>query len=191
MDTNLKEKEPLTNIPAGIFHGTEVFYIGTEAFALHEGIVTTFEDLPSMIKRVFFSAFAKDKKVRHFHESELNITSVEAQFKQWLFCSFGALDSTPDYLNGKLIPDSFNSACKRKNCPGRGRFCCKASSLKDHEVATLQEIISGKSVKQIADTLHLSVPGTRSRINKLRDKLNAGNMAALAANAATIIGMVE
>ena len=84
MDTNLKEKEPLTNIPAGIFHGTEVFYIGTEAFALHEGIVTNFEDLPSMIKRVFFSAFAKDKKVRHFHESELNITSVEAQFKQWL-----------------------------------------------------------------------------------------------------------
>jgi len=37
MDTNLKEKEPLTNIPAGIFHGTEVFYIGTKAFALHEG----------------------------------------------------------------------------------------------------------------------------------------------------------
>lgn len=191
MDTNLKEKEPLTNIPAGIFHGTEVFYIGTKAFALHEGIVTTFENLPSMIKQVFFRAFVKDKKAQHFFETELNITSIEVQFKQWLFCSFGALDSTPDYLDGKLIQDSFNSACKRKNCPGRGRFCGKASSLKDQDVATLQEIISGKSVKQIADTLHLSIPGTRSRINKLRDKLNAGNMAALAANAATIIGMVE
>ena len=103
MDTNLKEKEPLTNIPAGIFHGTEVFYIGTKAFALHEGIVTTFENLPSMIKQVFFRVFVKDKKAQHFFETELNITSIEVQFKQWLFCSFGALDSTPDYLDGKLI----------------------------------------------------------------------------------------
>lgn len=62
MDTNLKEKEPLTNIPAGIFHGTEVFYIGTKAFALHEGIVTTFENLPSMIKQVFSELLSKTRK---------------------------------------------------------------------------------------------------------------------------------
>ena len=80
MDTNLKEKEPLTNIPAGIFHGTEVFYIGTKAFALHEGIVTTFENLPSMIKQVFFRAFVKDKKAQHFFETELKSNSNNGCF---------------------------------------------------------------------------------------------------------------
>ena len=191
MNTNLREKEVPNNIPAGIFHGTEVFYSGGEAFALHEGTVIIYENLPSMIKRVFFNAYAKDKEAQRFFKTELNITGAESQFKQWLFCKFGALDMTPDYLNGKLTPDSFNSTCKRKKCPGRGRFCGQASSLKDHDVTTLQEIIAGKSVKQIADTLHLSIPGARSRVNKLKDKLKAGNMAALGANAAMLLGMIE
>ena len=129
MDTNLKEKEPLTNIPAGIFPQNRGLYIGTKAFALHEGIVTTFENLPSMIKQVFSELLSKTRKHNIFSKTELNITSIEVQFKQWLFCSFG-FDSTPDYLDGKLIQDSFNSACKRKNCPGRGRLCGQASSLK-------------------------------------------------------------
>ena len=191
MNTNLREKVVPNNIPAGLFDGTEVFYCKGEHFALHEGTVTKFENLPGMIKRVFFEAYARDKKAQVFFKTELNMEGAESQFKQWLFCKFGSLDQIPDYLDGKLYPDSFNTTCTRANCPGRGSFCGEASSLKAYDVSTLKEIITGKPVKQIADALHLSVPGTRSRINKLKEKLRASNMAALGANAAMIIGMIE
>ena len=47
----------------------------------------------------------------------------------------------------------------------------------------MRELKSGKTAKEIADVLHVSVPAVKSRIEKLKEMFNAANVVALIATA--------
>lgn len=184
MGTNVIIYAGTNKLPAGLFKGTEIFVEDYEIYAMYQGQCMAFENLPSMEKRAFLNEYLLDKEGQKFIKEKLGVTGFESGFKQWLYCKFGAMDGEPDLLNGKITPDKFNSACHRKDCPGRGVFCGQASGLKSHDVETLHEVVTGYPVKQIADHLNLSDAAVKSRIEKLKERMEVPNTAALAAKSA-------
>lgn len=179
METNLGQIGQSANIPAGIFSGTEIFAHRGELYAIYNGVRILFQDLPSMEKRNFVEMYMKDKEGQEFIRKQFGITGFESGFRQWLFCKFGALDGDPDSIDDQINPDTYNSACQRTDCPGRGKICGSDISLKSHEIATLRELKSGKTAKEIAASLCISEPAVKSRIEKLKDKFNVTNAVAL------------
>lgn len=186
MRTNVTNLSGSSRIPAGIFHGTEIFSQGGEMFALYQGKRMHFTELPSMEKRNFIDLYLSDKEGQRFIRDQFGITGFESGFKKWLFCKFGSLDGNPDMVDSHITPDTYNSACHKTDCPGRGRFCGQASGIKSHEVATLRKLIEGKTASEIADELHISLAAVKSRLESLKLKFNAPNSKALAACAAEI-----
>ncbi len=182
METNVRNLGQSPNIPAGIFLGIELFAKDGKMHAIYKGIKIEFEYLPSVEKRKFLDLYIADKEGQKFIREELGITGFESGFKQWLFCKFGSLDGDPDLVDGQITPDSYNSACRRTNCPGRGKFCGTTVGLKDYEVETLRELKSGKTAKEIASTLNVSVSAVKSRVEKLKERFAVANGVALIAS---------
>ncbi|MBP3420467.1 MAG: hypothetical protein J6K74_07760 [Marinifilaceae bacterium] len=178
--TKLTKNQTSSNIPAGIFDGIELFAQNGKMFAIDNGTVMPFDDLPESIKKEFWWIFSLDTTARSFLKKELFITDEDAQFTQWLFCKFGSCDGTPDFIDGAINTDAFNSACKRRKCPGRGKICGCISSLKDYEVETLALLISGHTLSTMSSELLRSVDAIKSRIEKLKSKLKCRNVAQLA-----------
>ena len=181
MKTNLQQIGERANFPAGIFSGTELFARNRQMYAMYNGTRVQFEDLPSMEKRNFIQMYLKDKEGQKFIQTQFGITGFESGFKQWLFCQFGSLDGDPDFINGKITPDRYNSACLKTDCPGRGKFCSKIVGLKSYEVETIRELKAGRTVKEVADKLNVSEAAVKSRIEKLKDRFNVTNTVALVA----------
>lgn len=181
MEANVQHFGESANIPAGIFSGTEVFTHGGKIYAIYNGSRILFQNLPGMEKRNFVEMYMKDKKGQEFIRKQFGITGFECGFKQWLFCKFGALDGNPDSIDDQITPDIYNSACQRTNCPGRGKICGSNIALKGHEVATIRELRTGKTVKEVADILCVSEPTIKSRIEKMKSMFNVSNAVALIA----------
>lgn len=179
METNVQHFGQSANIPAGIFSGTEIFAHSGEIYAIYKGSRILFQDLPSMEKRNFIEMYMKDKEGQEFIRRQFGITGFESAFKQWLFCKFGALDGNPDSIDDQITPDIYNSACQRTDCPGRSKICGNNIALKGHQIETLRELKLGKTAKEIADSLCISEPAVKSRIEKLKDIFNVPNAVAL------------
>lgn len=175
-------------IPAGIFVGTEVFVKDSKIYAMYNGQLMFFEDLPSQEKRCFVDKYMEDLSGRFFIQNRMGISGFESGFKQWLFCKFGAMDRTPDYLCGEVIPDRYNSACQRTECAGRGVLCGVECGLKSYEVETLKRLKDGKTLEEVAAILCVAVPTVKSRIRKLKRMFNVSNLVALV-SMATDLGL--
>ena len=182
MNTNVSNLRSSSNIPAGFFSGTEIFVFAEKIYALRNGCLIAFENLPSMEKRQFLNLYLRDKEGQKFIHDTFGIEGFESGFKKWLFCKFGSLDGEPDFIDGKITPDAYNAVCLDVNCPGRGKFCGNAVGLKGYEIETLRELKSGKTSKEIASVLHVSVPAVKSRIEKLKERFTAANVVALIAS---------
>lgn len=181
METNVHNLEHSSKVPAGIFVGTEIFAHSEQIYAIRNGYLTLFENLPGMEKRAFVSQYLEDKEGQKFIHDTFGITGFESAFKKWLFCKFGSLDCDPDLINGKITPDTFNSVCLKTDCPGRGKFCGNIAGLKGYEIETLKELKSGKTASEIAEILHISHSAVKSRIEKLKERFSAANVVALIA----------
>lgn len=181
METNLGQIGQSAKIPAGLFSGTELFARDGKMYAIYNGSRMLFQDLPSMEKRNFIQMYLDDKEGQLFIQKYLGITGFESGFRKWLFCKFGSLDGDPDSVAGDITPDTFNSACTRTDCPGRGRICGSPSGLKGYEVETIRELQAGKTAREIADSLCLSEAAVKSRIEKLKEKFCVANAVALIA----------
>lgn len=180
MRTNVDNFKACSNIPAGIFRGTEVFVHGNTIYAIHEGQRVRFEELPGRKKRVFLDEYLKDKDGQRFIRDTFGIVGFESGFKKWLFCKFGSLDGDPDAVDERVTPDVYNSACGRTDCPGRGKFCGTGTGLKGYEVDTLREVMAGRTMNEVADRLCVSVATVKSRVERLKERHEVANVVALA-----------
>lgn len=183
METNVQQNGQSANIPAGIFSGTEIFVQSGQMYAMHNGVRLLFKNLPSVEKRSFVSMYMQDKESQDFIRKQFGCTGFESGFRQWLFCKFGSFDGDPDSIDDHITPDTYNSACLRMDCPGRGKICGRTIGLKGYEVATLRELKSGKTVKEVASALCISEPAVKSRIEKMKEVFNVSNVVALVAMA--------
>lgn len=182
MKTNLQQKKQ-SKIPAGIIEGIEAFWYNEEKWIIMDGRVMRFDDSPTHVRQMFTNAFRNDAESLRYLSKNAGKLTVSEAFDFWYRCKLGALDEAPDFVDGNLHADYFNHACKDYDCPHRGKFCSLGPGLKDYEVKTLAALKNGETIEKTADALCISLPGLKSRIEKLKEKLNAKNMAALIARA--------
>lgn len=172
-------------LPAGILKGTEAFWYGGEKRLIHEGQSMKFSNAPVKLQNMIAETFLADTRSRDILRNE-GITKFSEAFDRWYRCVIGALDEAPDFNNGNLNADAYNHMCTDYSCPLRGKLCSLATGLKNFEVETIIALKLGHSIEETAQMLCISLPGLKSRIEKLKEKLNATNMASLIANASKI-----
>jgi hypothetical protein len=182
MRTKLQQTEIKSNIPAGIIEGTEAFWFNNQKWLIHEGKATKFEDAPVKVQNMIAMAFLNDKKSRDYLK-KMGVTAFSKGMDMWYRCVLGALDGTPDFKNGKFTPDAYNSACTDTKCPHRGKFCSLGPALKNFEVATIDALKGGFTIEQTATLLFISPATLKSRLEKIKEKLGARNMASMMARA--------
>lgn len=166
-------------IPAGIIEGTEAFWFDEEKWLIHQGEVMKFNDAPIKLRNMIISMFLSDNQSRAYL-IKIGLPQFSKAFEMWYKCIIGGIDETPDFGNG-LQPDAFNNQCKDYDCPHRGRFCSLAAGLKYYEVATVAALKAGFNETQTAEMLCVSEAGLKSRIEKIKEKLGATNMASMIA----------
>ena len=186
METKLQQNNNPGKLPAGIMQGTEAFWHNGEKWVIHEGQTMRFQLAPGVVQRTIANAFLNDGQSRMYIKNILGISVFSESLDTWYRCVVGALDETPDFVSGKLQPDAYNRQCADYNCPHRGKLCSLATGLKFYEVATINALKAGFSEEQTAALLYISLPGLKSRIEKMKEKLGATNMASMMARAVEI-----
>ena len=91
MRTNVDNFREGSNIPAGIFRGTEVFACDNVIYAIHEGQRMRFEELPGKEKRQFLDEYLMDKEGQRFIRDAFGIVGFESDLKSGYSVSSGAL----------------------------------------------------------------------------------------------------
>ena len=182
MKANLVKNEAGAKLPAGIIEGTEAFWYNNEKWLIHEGVSMLFIQAPTKIQNMVVEIFRKDNRSQHYLVSQ-GLVQFSEQFDRWYQCVIGALDETPDFINGNLNADAYNHSCTDYSCPLRGKLCSIATGLLNYEVETITVLKQGLTIDQAADELCISVSGLKSRIEKIREKLAAKNMAEMIAKA--------
>lgn len=185
METKLVKNHRLAIFPAGIIEGIEGFWHAGQKWVMVEGTKMKFEDAPGNVQRLFADAFMNDKPSQNYMKSH-GVVKFSEGFDWWFRCVVGAYDFEPDFNNGKFTPDSFNNTCTETDCVHRGKLCGRASGLNYNDVKTLAAVSAGDTINTTAAKLYISAAGLKSRMSKLREKLEARNEAALTAHAARL-----
>lgn len=166
-------------IPAGLFSGIEAFWYQNEKWIIANGSMQRFHQAPAGVQQIVWKAFFADKESQVIIK-KMGITKLTDTFDKWYKCVVGGLDHVPDF--GKmLVPDDYNNMCADSDCAFRGKLCSRATGLKNYEVETLSLLKQGESIEKTASKLCVSMPGMKSRLEKIKIKLHATNMAALMA----------
>ncbi len=172
-------------LPAGLIEGTEAFWFDNEKWVIHNGQTLRYNEAPTKIKQMIQTAFMNDEP-SHKILKQAGINTLNETFDRWYRCVVGALDESPDFVDGNLNADAYNHSCADHTCQLRGKLCSLATGLKNYECETIAALKKGETIEQAADELCMSVAGLKSRIEKLKEKLEAKNMAQLIAKATRI-----
>lgn len=183
--TNLGRITTQNIIPAGFFTGTEAFWHEDEKWVIADGTIKRFHECDSRIQQPIWKAFIADQQSLAYL-AKMGLTKASEVFDRWYRCVIGGLDSVQDFSNDKHTPDSFNNMCTDMQCPHRGRLCSCATGLKNYEVETLVALKKGESLERTASILCVSLPGMKSRVEKIKEKLQVSNMASLMARTAEL-----
>lgn len=188
METKLVKNKRLAIIPAGIIEGIEAFYDEKSEtnWVVIDGHSMPFSDAPGTIQRLFANAFLNDHLSRKYLKEKMGITAFSKGFETWLKCVAGGLDHVPDIVNGKFVADGYNNTCTDYDCPNRGKLCSLAAGLKNYEVKSILALKKGMSIDEAADDQCVSVAGMKSRVEVIKLKLGANNMASMMARATEI-----
>ena len=141
-----------------------------------------FNESPIKLQNMIVDMFRRDSQSRTYL-TRIGVTAFSQSFDMWYKCVIGALDETPDFTNGNLTADSYNHACRDYKCVHRGHLCSLTPGLKNYEIETLVALKQGETIEHTAQTLFVSLPGLKSRIEHIKDKLGATNMASMIAKA--------
>lgn len=185
MRTNLVKNHQPAIIPAGIIEGVEAFWYNNEKWVAFEGQVMLYHHAPGRIQRMIAQACMDDTKSLEYLKKH-GYVKVSEVFEMWYKCVAGAWDNTPDILNGKFTADAYNNNCKDMACKHRGLLCSLDAGLKYWEVATINALKIGLSFEKTALVLNVSLPGLKSRIEKIKEKLGTPNIASMMARATEI-----
>lgn len=176
--------EMKATIPAGIISGIEGFWHDGEKWIIANGQVQRFHDAPTGVQQMVWRHFFADTYSQHIIKN-LGITKLTETFDRWYRCVVGGLDHIPDF-GSMLMPDNYNNMCTDTSCTLRGKLCSRGVGLKNYEVETLRELESGESLEHAASDLCISLPAIKSRVEKIKEKLHAPNMAAMVATSARL-----
>lgn len=173
------QKTDKSPIPAGIFgEGIEAFWYNNEKWVIANGARYRYNETPTHAKAVIQQAFMNDRQSLAYMATRMNLKNANEMFDTWYRCVVGGLDSVPDF-GLKFTPDAFNNMCHDTQCKHRGSFCGRQTALKNYEVETLAQLGKGNNMKATSEHLFITRTGIRSRVDQIKEKLNANNMAEL------------
>lgn len=173
-------------MPAGMFgDGVEAFWHDREKWILANGQRIRFNDAPIKLRNMIANTFLHDEPSKTYFR-KIGVTGFSKAFDMWYRCVVGALDSTPDFIKGRYTPDQFNTACNDIDCPHRGKLCGAKTAINNQDIQTLTALAMGENFRNTAAYLYITEAGLKSRVTKLRQKLEAKNTPALTARAAQI-----
>jgi len=175
----------MQRVPAGLITGIEAFWYNSEKWVIANGTTSRFVDAPPVIQQTIAKAFQQDAESIAYL-SKMGLTRFTETFDRWYQCVVGGLDNVPDFENGTLKSDAYNNMCIDSNCPHRGKLCSRALALKNYEIETIVALKQGHNLEITASQLCISLPGMKSRVEKIKETLHVPNMAALMAYAAEI-----
>lgn len=181
----LQQKNQSRNMPAGLFEGVEAFWHNGEKWILAAGHRMRFNDAPIKLRNMIANTFLHDEPSKTYFR-KIGVTGFSKAFDMWYRCVVGALDSTPDFIKGRYTPDQFNTACNDIDCPHRGKLCGAKTAINNQDIQTLTALAMGENFRNTAAYLYITEAGLKSRVTKLRQKLEAKNTPALTARAAQI-----
>lgn len=174
---------PKTKIPAGLISGIEAFLYNGEKWVIASGVAQRFNQTPTGVQQIIWKAFFNDTFSQKLI-AKTGITTLTETFDKWYKCVVGGLDHIADFQGSKLYPDAYNNLCNERDCPLRGKLCSRPAGLTSYEVETIETLQKGENLKQAASNLCISLPAIKSRVEKIKEKLHAPNMAALMARSA-------
>jgi len=173
-------------MPAGLFgEGVEAFWHAGEKWILMDGQRIRFNDAPLKVRNMIANVFLHDEPSKAYFR-KIGVTGFSSAFEMWYRCVIGALDATPDFINDEFTPDTYNTSCSDFDCPHRGKLCGRKTAINNQDVQTLMALSMGETFRETASYLYISEAGLKSRVTKLRQKIEAKNIAALTARAAEI-----
>ena len=181
---NIRQSSDIGNVPACLFSGTEIFKQNGTRWGMCNGRLLRFEELPTDIIDSFKEEFNKDKRSQLVLKQ--NGLTGEVAFDFWVDCRYGGYDETPDYVDGKLQRAEYNNSCKKLNCSMRGIVCKNPAGLNNQEVDTIVCIQQGLTITEIANKLCKSVECIKSRIKRIKEKLDAKNSTSAAVKAVKV-----
>lgn len=176
--TKVINSEQENQIPAGLITGIEAFWYKNEKMVIANGTVSRYENAHPEVQKLVYEAFARDTESLNYL-SKIGINSFPDTFDRWFKCVVGGLDHVPDILSDKFTPDTYNNLCNDTSCNHRGKLCSRSVGLKNYEIETLVALKQGVSIETAALTLYVSIPTIKSRLEKIKQKLQVPNMAAL------------
>lgn len=172
------------NVPAGFFgNGIEPFYYDSEKWVLAFGVLQRFDTSSSAIQQPIWRAFLNDKQSLEYMATKMGLKKATETFERWYQCVVGGLDNIPDVLGQKFTPDAFNNLCTNSRCEHRGKLCGRLSGLKTIDVETIQALKAARNMEHAAETIHISLPAMKSRVEKLHVKMNVNNSISMMAHA--------
>lgn len=187
METKLVKRNRIALVPFGIIDGIDPFWFNNEKWVRMNGNqFLKFHETSGQTQRLIADACRNDKRSLAYINNKMGITGISGEFDTWYKCVVGGLDEVPDILKGRFTPDAYNNMCTDYDCPHRGRLCGVSSALKSEDVKTIRALKRGKSIAATADDLFISTAGMKSRVEKVKEKLGAPNMASLMARATEI-----
>jgi DNA-binding CsgD family transcriptional regulator len=177
MSTNVTKTDK-SPIPAGLITGIEAFWYENEKMVIANGTVSRYENSHPEVQKLVLEAFNNDTESLAYL-SRIGINRFPDTFDRWFKCVVGGLDHVPDIMSKKFTPDSYNNLCNDTSCKHRGKLCSRSAGLKNFEIETIVALKQGVSIESAALILYVSIPTIKSRLEKIKQKLQVPNMAAL------------
>lgn len=158
-------------IPAGIFHDTEIFVRDNRVYALHDGKAINYTELPFAIRKAFTELYLSDSSIKTGLDL-MGITNEDDRIYQTIVCNSGGFDKKADFERGHINREFWNCG-KWVDCPGFGKVCKVPGKLSRKELLLAVDIYSGLPDKQTAPKNGIEHNTLRTHIRRINDKINA------------------
>ena len=167
--------------------GIEFFTHHDQLMVIYNGHTSTFENASIDV----LDTLCRDLENRPEAEKaleEMNITNPIARLRKYAECRYGALDATPDFVNG--IPqknDEMIYCERRQQCPGNGKLCVNHYMLENEQRISIREMEvikllgDGLSTREAAQKLFVCEATVRMHVMHVKEKLNISTHAGLGA----------
>jgi len=176
------------NLPAGLIDNRIEFFSDPTnretSFALVNGQVHLITEAPDFIKQMILTDIeaSPDKQLALTY---LGYRTEDQQLAKYISCGYGAFDSEPDVVDGKLQPGEYWPCPKRGYCIAQGILCSplklKFGILSGREVEVLTLIGQGKLDKEIGEALCISTETAKNHSKSIRFKSGLENKPELVA----------
>lgn len=159
-------------LPSGIMNsGGEIFVRDEEVFAMHNGSVKPYNELPFNIRKLYVELYMTDTNIRRGLDL-MGIENEDDRIKKMVICNSGGFDKAPDFIDNRITREFWNCG-EWSTCPGLGKVCKVPSGLSRKELLLSVDIFNGLPDKQVSANNGITHNTLRTHVKRINEKINA------------------